>query len=55
MYLSRMKQFAKMIKMENEMKVGKVVDKSKCILAIRRIEENKLKQMDNIKKAVKAG
>lgn len=50
-----MKQFAKMIKMENEMKVGKVVDKSKCISAIRRIEENKLKQMDNIKKAVKTG
>jgi hypothetical protein len=55
MYLNRMKQFAKMIKMENEMKVGKVVDKSKCISAIRQIEENKLKQMDNIKKAVKTG
>lgn len=55
MYLNRMRQVTKMIKKEDEMKVGKVVDKSKIIAAIRVIEESKLKQMDNVNKAVKAG
>jgi hypothetical protein len=55
MYLNRMIQVTKTIKAENDSKTAKVVDRNKCIAAIRRIEENKLKQMDNLKKAVKDG
>lgn len=37
-----MKKAMKMMTVDYEIKVGKVVDKTKCIAAIRRIEESKI-------------
>ena len=50
-----MNELAMKIAIEYENKIGKIVDQSKCIDAIRKIEEAKITSIDNVQKAAKAG